>query len=102
MAQFDVRKIVGRGPYPLVLEVQADVLDRLERRVVVPMVARRKYGEKPIPRLNPVVVVAGTEYVLLVHDLASVPTSLLGERVDSLPGVRNEVIAAIDLLFTGT
>ena len=101
MAQFDIRKIIGRSPYPLVIEVQADVLSRLERRVVVPMVARKKYGEKPIPRLNPVVVVAGTEYVLLVHDLASVPTSLLGERVDSLPRLRDELISAIDLLFTG-
>lgn len=101
MAQFDVFKNPRGGIYPLLLDVQSDVLARLERRVVVPMVIRRKYVPKPITRLNPIVAVDGIDYVLLFQDLAAIPSTALGARVDSLAGRRDELIAALDLLFTG-
>jgi toxin CcdB len=86
--------------YPLLVDVQADVLARLERRIVVPMVIRKKYNAKPITRLNPVVAIDGTDYVLLFQDLAAIPTSALGEPIGSLAGRRDDLIAALDLLFT--
>jgi toxin CcdB len=102
MAQFDVHKnTAGGGLYPLLLDIQADALSRIGRRIVVPMVLRRRYGGKAIPRLNPVVSVRGSDYVLVFQDLASIPRTALGERVDSLANRRAELIAAVDLLFTG-
>src|SRR5689334_13601796 len=94
MAQFDVFRNPRGGTYPLLLDVQSDVLARLERRVVVPLVARKKYGAKPIAKLNPVVAIGGTEYVALFQDLAAVPLSALAERVDSLTDRRADVIAS--------
>jgi toxin CcdB len=101
MAQFDVHKSTAGGLYPLLLDVQADALSRFERRIVVPMVPRKKYGGKPVPRLNPVVSIRGIDYVLLFQDLASIPRTGLGERVESLADRRADLIAAVDLLFTG-
>jgi toxin CcdB len=101
MAQFDVFKNPRGGTYPLLVDVQADVLSRLERRVVVPLVPRKKYGAKPISKLNPMTTIAGVEYVLVFQDLAAVPVTALGERVTSLADRRVDLVGAIDLLFTG-
>jgi toxin CcdB len=68
----------------------------------VPLAPRRKYGATPIKRLNPIVSVRGVEYIAVVQELAAIPTRELGEVHGSLLAQRNELIAALDLLFTGT
>jgi toxin CcdB len=101
MAQFDVFRNPRPGDYPLLLDVQADVLAGLASRVVVPMTPRKGYSARPITRLNPVVTIGRTDHVLVFQELAAVPTSALGEVVESLARHRTELVAAIDLLFTG-
>lgn len=101
MPQFDVLKNPRGGAYPLLLDVQADVLARLATRIVVPLMTLKRYGSKPITRLNPTASIDGTEYVLVFQELAAIPASGLGEPVTSLASRRAELIAAIDLLFTG-
>lgn len=100
MAQFDVFKSPRGGLYPFLLDVQTNLLSSLATRIVVPLIALKKYG-KPITRLHPTVKVAGVEYVLKFHDLAAVPANVLTRPVDSLAHRRAELIAALDLLFTG-
>ena len=100
MPQFDVYKNPRGGLYPLLLDIQTDLLGSLATRVVVPLVARKKYGA-PITRLHPTATIGGVEYVLKFHDLAAVPASVLAQRVDSLAHRRTELVAALDLLFTG-
>jgi len=102
MAQFDVFKNPRGGLYPLLLDVQTDTLARLTTRIVVPLVQKKKYDERPITRLNPTVAIAGVDYVLLFQAMASAPASILSDRVASLDRRRPDLIAAIDLLFTGT
>jgi toxin CcdB len=102
MAQFDVFRNPRGGAYPLLLDVQADLLERLATRVVVPLMTVKRFGAKPITRLNPTVTVRGIEYVLVFQELASVPSSAIGERVASLANRRVDLIRAIDLLFTGS
>ncbi len=65
------------------------------------MMTLKRYGAKPISRLNPTVKISGTEYILLVQELAAVPATALGPVVASLAGHRSDVIAACDLLLTG-
>lgn len=98
MAQFDVHKLASGT---LVVDVQTGLLARLATRVVVPLISRRKLG-KAISRLDPVVTVRGTEYVMLVQDLAAVSATLLGPSILSLAERRSEILAALDLLFTGS
>lgn len=101
MAQFDVFKNPGGGAYTLLVDIQADVLGQLPTRVVVPLTTLKRYGGRPITRLNPVVTIGSTQYVMVFQDLAAVPVTALGDRVDSLAPQRDELVAAIDLLFTG-
>ena len=101
MAQFDLHRNPRGGAYPLLLDVQADLLERLATRVVVPLVTAKRHGARPITRLNPVVKLEGKDYVVLFQELASIPTSALGDRVGSLADRRPELVAAVDLLFTG-
>jgi toxin CcdB len=101
MAQFDVHENPRKRDFPLLLDVQADLLSRLETRVVVPLVRLERYPATPITRLNPTARVGGVEYVLLFQELAAVPRDALGPRVTSLTGRRAELLAALDLLFSG-
>ncbi|MFO8004404.1 CcdB family protein [Thioalkalivibrio sp.] len=68
--------------------------------VVAPLVQQADFG-RPVQVLNPVVEVQGEPLVLSTAELAGVSTAMLGETVASLAGRRTEIIAAIDLLFTG-
>jgi toxin CcdB len=100
LAQFDVFRNPRRGRFPLLLDVQADLLSQIATRAVVPLVRRKRYGEV-ITRLNPVASIGGAEYVLVFQEIAALPVSVLREPVASLAARRDELIGAIDLLFTG-
>lgn len=100
MAQFDVYKNTRGGLYPLLLDVQADLLSSLATRIVVPMIPAKKYG-KPISRLHPIATINTIDYVLKFHDLAAVPATVLVQPIASLAHRRSELVAAVDLLFTG-
>jgi toxin CcdB len=101
VAQFDLYRNPRKGSFPLLLDVQADLLSQLITRVVVPLTSAKQYGASPITRLNPTAKIGRTEYVLVFQELAAVPVSVLGDRVGSLASRRTDLIAAIDLLFTG-
>ena len=101
MAQFDLFRNPRGGAYPLLLDIQSGILKRLTTRVVVPLVTVKRYGARPITRLNPVVKVKGVDYVLVFQELAAVPTSALGDAFGSLASRRSDLVAAVDLLFTG-
>jgi toxin CcdB len=101
VAQFDVYRNPRKGMFPLLLDVQTDLLSQLATRVVVPLTGLKQYGVRPITRLNPTAKIGRTEYVIVFQELAAVPVSILGERVGSLASRRTDLIAAVDLLFTG-
>ena len=102
MAQFDVFRNPRAGIYPLVLDIQADLHSRLATRIVVPLVARRRYAAQPLTRLTPIMKVRGDEYVVVFPLLAAVPRASLGEIIGSLAAERATLIAALDLLIAGS
>lgn len=101
MAQFDVYKNAGGGIYPLVIDIQSDLLSKLATRVVVPLARRDRYPI-PLARATPIANIEGVDYVLVVPLLAAVAASTLGKPHASLAHHRADVIAAIDLVFTGS
>jgi toxin CcdB len=101
MAQFDVCRNPRRGLFPLLLDVQSDLLSDLATRVVVPLIARERHGARALTRLNPTARFQGADYVLVFQELAAIPRSQIGQPVGSLKSRRDELIAALDLLFTG-
>jgi toxin CcdB len=52
-------------------------------------------------RIHPTINVDGQRYVALIEELAAVPPSVLGRSIASAEAQRYEIIAALDLLFTG-
>lgn len=102
MSQFDVHTDLKGKLYPLLLDVQADLLSRLATRVVVPLAPKRRYPATPLRRLNPVIRFRGLEYVAVFQELAAISTTELGETQGTLVAHRNEFIAALDLLLTGS
>jgi toxin CcdB len=100
MAQFDLYTS-PKGIASFLVDLQSDTLSRLETRIVAPLVALRRHEGKPIARLHPVVTVKGTNYLVVIDQLAAIDGHLLGARVGSVQGQRSELVAALDLLFTG-
>ena len=98
MAQFDVWRL--RGGSGLVLECQADLLDSLPTRFVVPLVAHDG-RQAETRRLHPLFVVAGQQYVMATHLAGAVELKELGDVVTSLRDHQFEVIGALDVLSGG-
>ena len=103
MAQFDVYRNPSPetgAAIPYLLDVQADLLDGLATRVVVPLVRAAEMGRRAT-LLNPQLEVDGQEVVMSTAELAGVPARALGEKIASVASRRHEIIAALDFLFAG-
>lgn len=98
MARFDVYPNPPGGGF--LLDVQADVLDGLNSRVVVPLMLVAD-APKPARRLNPEFLVMGERVVMVTQFLAAVGTFNLGKPVASLSEASTEITNALDMLLTG-
>ena len=102
MPQFDVfkNKAPTRRLIPYLLDVQSDLLRDVSTRVVVPLFKSAEFGLAS-RRLNPIFEIGGTEVVMSTPELVGVSRDVLGDRVVSLAGRRDEIVAALDFLFFG-
>lgn len=100
MARFDVYCLAGRDEVRFVLDVQADLLDELGTRMVVPLLLQ-EVAPKPAKRLNPVFVVDDHSFVMMTQFMAAVPVRNLKKIVTSLSIYQDEITQALDLLLTG-
>jgi toxin CcdB len=103
MAQFDVH----RNPHPetrdwapYLLVLQHDLLGQLRTAVVAPLVVEARFG-RSATTLNPVFEIEGRPVVMSTAELAGISRQQLGEHVQSLRTMRDEIRAAIDLLIRG-
>lgn len=103
MAQFDVHRnpAASKSRVPFLLDVQADLLQGLATRVVIPLVKPAAIGNKPIRGLHFEVEVQGHRLIALGSELAAIPAKALGPRVGSLSGKRTEIVRAIDIIISG-
>ena len=84
----------------LLLNVQADFLESLNTRLVVPLLPQQK-APLPAKRLNPIFVIDGDNYVMVSQFLAAVPKSLLKKHIENIEDQFSEINDALDLLITG-
>lgn len=105
MRQFCVfrnRNAATRSAYPLLLNVQSDLISETGTRVVVPMVPMGGGRHPPaISSLVPVMQIDEKAYVLVVPLLAAAEISDLGELEADLSHERPAIMAALDLLISG-
>jgi len=98
MAQYDVFSYPQKDL--LLLDVQSNVLDALQSRVVIPLVPISK--EFPGMRgLNPVLKINDKDYLLSTQDMAGVSTKVLKRKVATANEHRAAINAAIDFLMHG-
>ena len=103
MAQFDLYTNPSKetsGAVPFLLDLQSDLLDPLATRVVAPLFRAESAGP-PARTLMPRFEIDGREVVMSTPELAGVSRGQLGSRVGSLAHRRDDIIAALDMLFTG-
>jgi toxin CcdB len=104
MSQFDVCSNPdpgSRARIPFVVILQSDLLDAAENHVVAPLRPRQDASVIPVLHLNPIVDIDGEKYVVRVQDIATVPRRMLKTSVANLSAQREEILAALDFLFTG-
>lgn len=104
MARFDVYENQGKhaGTTPYLLDVQSDLLDELDTRMVVPLRNLEHFKNVELPRLlTPVFTVEGQEFLLETPKMGAVPRRLLKSRVTSLEEKQVQIMGALDFLFQG-
>ncbi|MDN2482637.1 CcdB family protein [Vibrio agarivorans] len=87
--------------YPYFVDVQCEILDTLNTRLVIPLTPVEMLEKKAPTHLCPVIHIDEGDFVILTHQIASVPTKILRDPVNDLSTFRNEIITAIDFLITG-
>lgn len=104
MARFDVYSNPGDHSLttPYLLDVQTDLLDGLESRMVIPLRSKEHFPNVKLPvRLTPVFTIKGKDYLLEVPKMGAVPKRILKIPVVSLVDEQVKIISALDFLFQG-
>lgn len=102
--QFTVYGNTGKSVvYPLLLDVTSDIIDQLNRRIVIPLLPVEKYPGSTRPeRLVPLVRLSDDkEYAVMTHEMASIPARSLGAVFCDASPYHSEIKAAIDFLLDG-
>jgi toxin CcdB len=104
VARFEVFRNSGRHAEnaPFLLDVQSDLLEGLDTRVVIPLRRRDRFPAQQIPvRLMPTFNVEGIACFMETPKLAAVPTRILKTPVASLADQQMIITDALDFLFQG-
>jgi len=104
MTQYDVYRNENPGSceeFPFLLDVQADMLEELGTRVVIPLARSAELTGFPMLYLAPVVAFQGKPYALLTPQLAGVRREELGPQAGSLADQERVISAALDFLLKG-
>ena len=105
MPQFAVhrnRNAATRARFPLLLDVQVDLLEELGTRVVIPLAPASAAAKRAtLQTLTPICTIDDKPYVLVTPQLAGIAVKELGPPIAYLSRDRQLVIAALERLVTG-
>jgi toxin CcdB len=104
MARFDVYPNPGAhaNSTPYLLDVQCDLLDGLDSRMVIPLRSLEHFAKVKLPtRLTPVLQVNGKDYLLETPKMGAVPKRILKTSLACLANEQNQITGALDFLCQG-
>jgi toxin CcdB len=104
MPQFAVYRNENLGSceeFPYLVDVQADLLEELGTRVVVPLAKSEALIDFPTQYLTPLITFQGRPYALLTPQLAGISRDELGPQAGSLADQEHAISTAIDFLLRG-
>lgn len=95
--QYDVYRLSDET---IVVVLQSDIFEDFKSRLVAPLVPAKKAG-RVLRGLNPVIEVSQQSYVLMPQLAGAVANSEFVTHLGSVAHMRDDIIPALDLLFTG-
>lgn len=104
MAQFAVHRNKNphsKSAFPLLVDVQSDLLEQLNSRVVIPLTKAAGLTKKPLSHLTPALSFDGDTYLLMTPQIAGIARADLGPQAGTLSDQREKIVAAVDFLLTG-
>lgn len=104
MNQFTLYKNENKSSkkiYPFLVDVQNDFLEELNSRIVIPLSPHNVLKKTNAEKLCPIIVIDEEQFVLLTHQMTSMPKSMLKKKVTTLENYRYDILSAIDFLITG-
>jgi len=104
VAQFDVYVNPSkqtRNAYPFILNIQNELIENIATRIVVPLVIAKKFSNEEMKGLTPRIEFEGTDLLIMIPQIASMPTRALKEPIGTLFHLRDEIISALDFAITG-
>ena len=87
--------------FPLLLDIQTNLLDSLQTTVVIPLKKLESNKNKVLTQLTPIVNIEGIDYLILTPQLAGIQRKELGKTVADIEHARTEILNALDFLLTG-
>lgn len=91
----------SKKAYPYFVDVQSDLLEELNSRIVIPLSSQKILNNINAKKLCPVIEINDGAFILLTHQMTSVPRSVLKKKITTLEQYRYDILGAIDLLLTG-
>lgn len=104
MAQFAIyqnRNSHSKKEFPLLLDIQTNLLDSLQTTVVVPLKKLQTNKDKVLTQLTPTLTIESVDYLMLTPQLAGIQRKDLGNAVANVEYARTEILNALDFLLTG-
>ena len=80
-------------------DIQSDFVPFRQTRIIVPLLDPKDFA--PVSMLTPILMVAGQPRIMATHLLFSAQTRTRGQPVASASDHHDDIIHALDLLFTG-
>jgi toxin CcdB len=104
MAQFAIyqnKHAQRKKEFPLLLDVQTNLLNALQTTVVVPLKKIESNKDKPLTQLTPTLTIEGTDHLMLTPQLAGIHKKELGKPVADLEYASTEILNTLDFLLAG-
>jgi toxin CcdB len=104
MARFDVYANPGSSAAttPYLLDVQSDLLDGLDSRMVIPLRRLETFPKANLSnRLTPIFTIESEHFLLETPKMGAVPKRALKAPATSLIREQGQIMSALDFLFQG-
>lgn len=104
MTQFTIyqnKNSQSKTEYPLLLDIQTNLLDCLQTTVVVPLKKLDANKDKVLTLLTPTFSIEGVDYLMLTPQLAGIQRQELGAAITDIEYARTEILNALDFLLSG-
>jgi toxin CcdB len=104
MAQFDVYLNPSnktRKFFPYIVDIQNSQISDIATRIVIPLGNLEYFKNEKLDLLTPQIEYEDKQLLLLVPQIASMPSKSLKNPIGSLAHIRDEIISALDFAITG-